>query len=199
MSRRVTGTRALVRAAVLCVVFVVASLFVGVGSASAQSASVTHYCFKDNGRFDVTLVNPDNSSTTAFEVELTGLPVRTRMVQPGQMKSLSFTGRSDGIYLLEVRAGGRNIETYSGTVACDPEVEVAVDCLAGNGRIAVSLSNRTSVSAIYRVSITGLNDRSRIVGANDSGRVTATGRPDRLYDVTVARDGREVFARHAIG
>lgn len=193
MSRRVIGSRAIARVALVSVVFVVASLLAGVSSASAQSAAVSHYCFKENGRFDVTLANPQNSTTRVFEVELSGLPVRTRTLQPGQVKSLSFTGRADGTYLTEVRVGGSTIERYVGTVACDPEVQVVVDCLAGNGRVAVSLSNRSSNSAIYRVSLTGLPSRTRIVASNNSSRFTFTGRPDRLYDLSITRDGREIF------
>jgi len=195
MSRRVVGSRVLARAALLCVVSLSVTLFVGVGSAAAQSASVDHYCFKDNGRFDVTLTNPVGSPSREFEVELTGLPVRTRIVQPGQVKTLSFTGRSDGKYEVLVRASGRTIERYHGSVACDPEVNVKVDCLAGNGRIAIGVSNRSENSAIYRASITGLDPRARIVGGGDSSRIVTTGRPDRLHDVVVVRDGREIFAQ----
>lgn len=193
MSRRVNGARVLARAALLCVVFASVIPFMGVTAASAQSSSVTHYCFKDNGRFDITLTNPNGSIARVFEVELTGLPVRVRTVASGQTKSLSFTGREDGKYRVEVRTGGRTIEVYDATVACDPEVAVKVDCLSGNGRIAVGVVNRTTGSAVYRVSVTGLPPRARIVGEHESGRFMVTGRADKPYDVLVVRNGLEIY------
>lgn len=208
MSRRIVPTRACVndakshahptkwrlRAVVALVVALTSTLGFAVSAASAQSASISQSCYKDNGRFDVTLSNPAGARTTNFEVTLSGLPSRNRSIAGGQSTTVKFTGRADGLYTLQVRANGSLIESYAAQVACDPEVEVKVSCLQSNGRFDVYLSNRSSTSNTYTVFIPGLSPRSRTVAAGESSRVSATGRPDDRYDLRVQRNGQQVFS-----
>lgn len=169
------------------------TLAVSVPAASAQSASIAQSCFKDNGRFDIELSNPIGAPRAIFEVEVTGLPKRSRVLFGGGSTTVTVTGRKDGIYNVKATAAGSVIEDRQFTVACDPEVQVKVSCLQSNGRIDVNINNNRSSAFTYRVTITGLSPRSRVVPANTDDRVTVTGRPDRSYGVKVERDGSQIF------
>lgn len=204
MSRRLLTTRPVVAVrptkkwpslVVLVVSFVILStLGVAVPTASAQSGSAAQSCYKDDGRFDVTLSNRAGSRTVNFEVTLSGLASRNRSVAAGQSTEVTFTGRKDGNYTLTIRANGAVIENSQYAVACDPEVAIKVSCLQGNGRFDVLFANRSASSNTYKVSIPGLSPRSRTVPAGASGRTTVTGRPDNPYLIRVERNGSQVFA-----
>lgn len=72
------------------------------------------------------------------------------------------------------------------------DVRHVVTCLAGNGRVDTNIVNSDAVAHDYRLEFEGLTPRQISVAPRDWGRMPITGRPDRLYTVTMKRDGQVI-------
>lgn len=152
-------------------------------------------CVADNGLFHVVVVN-GGLDAAEFDVDVTGLPRRSRTIAPGEDFRFGFSGRPDGAYTIDVYRNGELLDSQNFDVACDPQIPVAVEhsCLAQNGRVDVFLHNLGDATASYEVSITGLSVRRRTLNRGDRMRVTFTGRPDGDYTVRVLRAGVEIHS-----
>lgn len=163
-----------------------------------STATFASSCLAENGRFDVTLVNGGPESAN-FDVDVTGLPRRSRNLAVGQEMTVTVTGRRDGQYTITVYRDGELLDQTAFDVSCDPipsEVAVEHSCLSGNGRVDVWLRNDTGAQATYDASITGLTSRRQVLAPGDLQRITWTGRRDGFYTVSVDRNGAQIFTEN---
>lgn len=166
---------------------------VGSGTAALRSS-----CLNFDGRFDIDIVNLDAPAT--FELRVSGLPPRTRLLGADESATMTVTGRREGNYTVTVLRDGVEIMDETATVACDPlgpEVEVDQSCLFENGRFDVHLHNPSSATASYEVELTGMSPRTATLAPGNRKRITWTGRPDRLYTITVRRNGAVIHTENA--
>lgn len=182
----------------ILLVGLVAGLIVSGRAAGAQQAGVTVTyqvsCLSENGRVDVDIINT-NASSVDISVTITGLQPRLRTVPGASTQRLSITGRPDRSYDLIVESSGETILADSFDVSCDPPptaVRVASDCVSGNGRVSVSLTNIEAAAGLYSVTVGSLRPRQLTIQPGLSGRATVTGRPDGSLLVTVVRNGRTI-------
>jgi len=77
-------------------------------------------------------------------------------------------------------------------ILASADVRHVVSCLAGNGRVDTNIVNNDGAAHDYRLEFEGLTPRQITVAGRDWGRMPITGRPDRLYAVTVKRDGQVI-------
>lgn len=162
------------------------------------TANVATSCLADDGRFDVQISNVSGITREAF-VSITGLPERSVSIAPGATESLTVTGRRDGDYRVLVSADGIAVLTHLDQVRCDPalpgpEGSVLSDCLAGNGRIRVSLQNSESTIGDFVVQFGPMAPRFRTLAPFVTDVVVITGRPDGDYPLTVTRNGAVVLS-----
>lgn len=173
-----------------------------VGSSRTSSdVSVAVSCLAGNGRVDVAIANTD-AGAADYTVFVGALDGRGRTVAADSTEIVTVTGRADGPLAVVVAHGDLLIHDEQVMVDCDPEptapvaeVGVAVSCLAGNGRIDVTLANLdglaldATAAGDYTVSIGELAPRSATVDAQSVEVVTATGRANGELPITVTRSG----------
>lgn len=150
-------------------------------------------CLSTNGRVDVELFN-DSPTQVVYAVFIGALAPRLRAVPAGDDAIVTVTGRRDGPLGIAVFGDGIEVARQTVDVTCDPQVEVAVavSCLSGNGRIDIDLFNLSGSAASYRATVEGLGPRSVFLSSGARSTVTVTGRPDRVYAVSVTRNGTEI-------
>lgn len=164
-------------------------------NASTQpEVAVVASCLAGNGRVDITISN--RSSTSAAYTLLVGqVPARQVTVGPGQSRTSAITGRPDGALQTIVELEGATIYDKTTLISCDPEIDLRSSCLAENGRIDVTLRNRTQAVQQYAVVVGALAPRLRTVAPGATTLATVTGRPDGPIQVEVERSGVNVFAQ----
>jgi len=75
-------------------------------------------CLQFNGRVDVTVFNGGPVQAT-YEIGFTGLADRTRAVSAQRSETITYTGRPDGSFIVEVRRDGVVIAVETVTIGCD--------------------------------------------------------------------------------
>lgn len=152
------------------------------------AAAVVTSCLSGKGRFDFALTN-NTTKATRFDVEIPGLPVRSRAVPANSERQVTVTGRDNGAYALRVSVDGETILATTADVLCDvTEVAVTVGCLGGRGRIDVHLHNPesgTSANRTYTVVVGTVTPRTKTVASGATRTVTVTGRPAGPVKVSV--------------
>lgn len=81
-------------------------------------ALVKTSCLAGNGRIDTALMNL-TSTRSRFEVTVSGLAPRSRMLNAGASNRVAITGRPDGDYTVTVTRDGTAIHNETVTIACD--------------------------------------------------------------------------------
>lgn len=177
-------------------------------------------CLAGNGRFDVYLTEPGGAALgvslasvqrqqplpppfAQYVVYLEAanhppLSPRQLNLSEGGEGRVVMTGRPDDLFTVRVQKNGNDVFSDEFTVDCDVNDEPVVltsSCLAGNGRLDVEMFNPGALAANHVISVSGLADRSVLVGASESRRMSYTGRPDGPITVTVRRDGAQIFDR----
>lgn len=154
-------------------------------------------CLSGNGRFDVAVENlGETPRTLQFEVEQ--IAPRTKVIDPGETRTFTVTGRIDGVNRVSVSEDviGRQVQWFDAepVVACDPpapEVVVRTSCLADYGRIDVLITNE-GPSAVYTVRVDQVVPKTAVVTNDTNARVSITGRPDGQRLVNVRRNGNDI-------
>lgn len=194
------STRASVRTQRLVLAFVALTLLFVLPSVTSEAqgarTAVRNSCLADNGRIDVDLDNEEATAQTYF-IAVSGLAPRQRTIAAGDTRTLSITGRADGVYqVLVERDGGEKLVVKEVVVACDPAhpaVDLSAMCIGGSGRIDVTVRNTSPAAQDYTIATTGLSTRVRTITAGGVEVVPYTGRPDRRYTVTVNSPSGRVF------
>lgn len=73
-----------------------------------------------------------------------------------------------------------------------PRASVATSCVNDDGRFDIDLINTTG-NATFVIEVSGMPDRARALGPDESLREIYTGRPDRDWDITVKRNGTVIL------
>lgn len=160
----------------------------------APPARIEVSCLAGNGRVDAYLTNTTGATAT-FTVAVGQLSPRARTLDIGAATKVSVTGRRDGDYPVIVEVNGAQIFAETVTVDCDDdvlpaeEVSVGNSCLAGRGRVDVTLANQSQAAMGYTVRI-GHLERTATVGPMAVGRATVTGRPNGALVIEVDRNGQ---------
>lgn len=152
----------------------------------AFDVSVASSCLANRGRVDVTVSNPTAGSQTAV-VSLSGLPARGLDVPGFGQATTTFTGRSNGRYLVEVTSNGATNTNELVVASCEPDISVESLCLAENGLLRIRVGNPQSTSSTFSVNVGNLSPRVVSVAPNSTGRIGVSGRADGDYDITVTR------------
>lgn len=154
-------------------------------------------CLGENGLVSVTVTNVTDTDAT-YSIAVGSLAPRMRMISTGDTTLVRVSGRPDGDLAVVVERDGSVVDTSTVTVACDPvstiEAAVAHSCLAGRGRVDVSLANLNAFDAAYQVTVGALSPRVLTLLAGASDVISVTGRPDGPLPVTVTRDGIEILS-----
>lgn len=152
--------------------------------------AATTLCLNEDGRIDIVVSNVLDDYAV-FRATFDGRLPRSTGLSAGAVNRLTITGRSDGPIDIRVTRNEELVYAETITVACDviKPIEVTVGCLAGNGRIDVTLMNDTENEVDYMVVVGALNPRAVRMAGGDRGRITATGRPDGTYEVRVVYSG----------
>lgn len=168
-------------------------------------------CLAENGRFDIYLsvppqrlqqpLPPPPFAQYVVHLEAANHPAlspRQLNLPEGGEGRIVYTGRPDDSFVVRVEKNGSAIFEDSFVVDCDvfdEPITLTQSCLAGNGRLDVDMFNSDDIAVNYVIQVSGLADRSVLVGAGAASRMTYTGRPEGPITVTVLRDGVRAFQR----
>lgn len=157
---------------------------------------IENSCLSTRGRIDASLLNLTNKEAN-YRVRVSGLSDRTQTLRPSERGNVAVTGRPDGFYTVTVWRDETRIASKGVNVSCthDPEKTVVAtsSCLAGRGRLDFLIGNVTTKAAEFTVVVAPISPRTLTVEANQSRRVTLTGRPDGVHTAVITRDGLEVY------
>ena len=142
------------------------------------------------------LINEDlstfrSSSDANFE---THNFVSPNTLQPGQYYILFV---ADYLNEHDEENEENNVEAVQITVS-DVDVDRTVEtsfvssCLAGKGRVDLNIVNTETASSVYTLNF-GPFTRQRTVAFENWARIPITGRPAGNYDVSILRDGAEIY------
>lgn len=149
--------------------------------------TVVGSCFADAGRVDVTLVNNFSVERVAT-VALSGLPDRTQTIAPFSTTTVTFTGRNNGRYLVNVGSNGATNSSEVVELFCKPTVDVRNLCLAQNGLFRIRVYNSNPYIGDYSINVDGLAPRPAVVDPYEVKRTGISGRRDGDYRITVANE-----------
>lgn len=154
----------------------------------SEPYTVSVSCLAERGRVDVTILNPDAS--TWFDIDI-GPITRSVWATTDQPTTVTVTGRPEGPLPVTISSGNAVLYTVEPTVDCvEDQTEIAVvsvSCLAGNGRIDVSIRNDSPEPVNYSVEV-GSVFRPVTIDGNTIQNVAVTGRPDGINLVAVVVD-----------
>lgn len=153
-----------------------------------QAVSVVSSCLNGNGRVDVTVVERSSQSGD-WSVAISGLSPRERRVGAGDWWRLPVTGRSDGIYLIDVSRDGVVVAEQAVEVSCDhasPLVSVGGPvvtsaCRDGRGYVLFQFVNDSAVARSWVLEFDGVPNRSTSATAWGTSVRAVTGRPNGVY------------------
>lgn len=159
----------------------------------ADEVSVTVSCLGGAGRVDFTVTNLGTARDT-FTVEL-GTISRSNTLNPGEATRVTITGRRDGTYRASAsKSSPGNAWSEELTIACRPVppdgVSVDTTCLAGRGRIDVTIMN-PDAAAWFDVQV-GRISRTTRAETDRPVTTTVTGRGEGDVLVRVMKNGKLV-------
>jgi len=162
----------------------------------APAAAVTNAlsCVAGNGRVDVRVADLRSDLTAGnvtYDVTVGTVGPRSRTLGPLGTAVVAVTGRPDGPLEIVVSSQGTILYSETVEIDCDPndqEVLVVVDCFGPHGRVQATLTNPTSTSVTYAVTVGRLATRLQTVPAGGTGFFVFTGRRNGPLGVTITRD-----------
>jgi uncharacterized cupredoxin-like copper-binding protein len=155
-------------------------------------------CVDGNGDVTITLANAGGDVDVVFVVtDPRDQSTEQRTVSPGDSTTVVLSGFDDGSYTVGVTADGESFDQPV-EVACDvpgvPEVSSEVECVDGDGDIAITLANTGGTESIEFV-VTDPRDGTtvtRTVDVGDSTSVVLEGFGDGTHTIGITADGNAV-------